>query len=53
MDKFMPPATSIARITGIMIFMSNKPLEVLKFVDWKQNIYETMGIINRRMVKNE
>jgi len=24
---------------------------VLKFVDLKQNIYEMMGIINKRMVK--
>jgi hypothetical protein len=31
--------------------MSNKPLEVLKFVDWKQNIYETMGIISAGMAK--
>ena len=47
----IPPAIIRNRTTGITIFMKNKPMMVLKFVDLKQNIYETMGIINKRMVK--
>jgi len=31
--------------------MKNKPMMVLKFVDLKQNIYETMGIISAGMAK--